>query len=84
MVRRMLTLYENSGGDTDLRPTFQADNFLISTLAKSKLKNAGALVEEVMEQIMREYQIWPDVVTYTSVSHETRISNSKNSIFKVN
>ena len=66
MVRRMLTLYENSGGDTDLRPTLQAYNLWISALAKSKLKNAGALAEEVMEH-MREYQIWPDVVTYTSV-----------------
>jgi pentatricopeptide repeat protein len=66
MVRRMLTLYEKSGGDVDVRPTLQAYNLWIHALAKSNWEDAGVLAEQVMEQ-MRGNQIWPDVVTYTSV-----------------
>lgn len=66
MVRRMLKLYEKSGGDSDLRPTLQAYNLWIHALAKSNLRNSGELAEQVMEQ-MKDHHIWPDVVTYTSV-----------------
>lgn len=66
MVRRMLTLYEKSGGDLDLRPTLQAYNMWIHALAKSNEANAGQLAEEVLEQ-MHAHNIEPDVVTYTSV-----------------
>jgi pentatricopeptide repeat protein len=66
MIRRMLTLYEKSGGDTDFLPDLQAYNLWIHALAKSKSENAGVLAEEVMEK-MRMNQIWPDVITYTSV-----------------
>jgi hypothetical protein len=66
MVRRMLTLYEKSGGDSDLRPTLQAYNLWIHALAKSNQANAGQLAEEVLEQ-MHAHDITPDMVTYTSL-----------------
>lgn len=66
MVRRMMSLYEKSGGDVDVRPTLQAYNLWIHALAKSNWEDAGVLAEQVMEQ-MRGNQTWPDVVTYTSV-----------------
>jgi pentatricopeptide repeat protein len=70
MVRRMFQQYENSGRDMDFRPSLQAYNLWIHALAKSSSKssaeNAGELAEKVLEQ-MRDHQIWPDVITYTSV-----------------
>jgi pentatricopeptide repeat protein len=66
MVRRMRTLYEKSGGDSDLRPTLQAYNLWIHALAKSNKANAGQLAEDVLEQI-HAHDITPDVITYTSI-----------------
>lgn len=66
MVRRMLKLYENSGNDVEFRPTQQAYNLWIHAIAKSNMENAGALAEEVMDQ-MRGQHIEPNAFTYTSV-----------------
>lgn len=66
MVRRMLTLYEKSGRDIDLRPTLQAYNLWIHAIAKSNEANAGQLAEQVLEQ-MQAHNITPNVVTYTSI-----------------
>ena len=41
VVRRMLTLYEKSGGDMDYHPTLQAYNMWVHALAKSNRKDAG-------------------------------------------
>ncbi len=66
MVRRMLTLYEKSGRDLDLRPTLQAYNLWIHAIAKSYEANAGQMADQVLQQ-MHAHNIAPDVVTYTSI-----------------
>lgn len=66
MVRRMLTLYEKSGNDVDLRPTLQAYNLWIHAIAKSQDANAGQMAEQVLEQ-MHANHVAPDVITYTSI-----------------
>ena len=66
MIRRMLTLYEKSGHDTDYKPTCKEYNLWINALARSKLENAGDLADQVLEQ-MKADGVEPDIVTYTSV-----------------
>ena len=65
MVRRMRTLYEKSG-DVDIRPSLQAYNLWINALAKSKLPDAGRLAENVLRQ-MKEHNVEPNIITYTSI-----------------
>ena len=66
MVRRMMNMYEKSGGDIDFKPTLQAYNLWINALAKSGWDNCGKLAEEVLKE-MKMNRITPDIVTYTSV-----------------
>lgn len=66
MVRRMFKLYQNSGNDLDFLPTLQAYNLWIHALARSNWEDAGVLAEKVMEE-MRDQQIWPNEITYSSV-----------------
>ena len=65
MVRRMRTLYEKSG-DVDIRPPLQAYNLWINALAKSKQPEAGRMAENVLRQ-MKEHNVEPNIVTYTSI-----------------
>ena len=66
MVRRMLNLYEKSGGDLEFKPTLQAYNLWIHSLARSGWDNAGVLAEEILQE-MKQMRIMPNIVTYTSV-----------------
>jgi pentatricopeptide repeat protein len=82
MVRRMLTLYEKSGFDTDYKPTSRAYNLWINALARSKLENAGDLAEQVLED-MKADGVEPDIVTYTSVMDAHAKSKSPQKAEKV-
>ena len=89
MVRRMWSLYENSGS-IECRPDLQCYNLWIHAVAKSNQRwhNAGtdALVPvgeraELILQEMRERGIEPNVVSYTSVmdayANQARLGDPK-------
>lgn len=65
MVKRMLNMYEKSG-DSEYIPTIQAYNLWIHALAKSSIGNAGAQAEMILDE-MKERNIEPNAITYTSV-----------------
>ena len=64
-VRRMWQLYELTQDD-DFKPNLQVYNLWIHAIAKSKQKDSGKMAERIIDE-MKDRQIQPNVVSYTSV-----------------
>lgn len=65
IIQRMWKLYELSR-DEDFKPDLQVYNLWIHAIAKSKSRNIGEKAEAIVRE-MKEYEIFPNVVSYTSV-----------------